>query len=123
MRSRAELIKAEEERKAALAQLAEIESKTAQFETEAKTVREKAAQEVAAEKSRITEQTATDIQKIRAQAQSEIERNAQRARVELRRFSAEESIRLAEEKIKSAMNPQTDAQIVKAGIQSIGGLN
>ena len=41
----------------------------------------------------------------------------------LRRFSAEESIRLAEEKIKNVMNSETDSRLVKASIQSIGGLN
>lgn len=120
---RAELIKAEEERQAALAKLTDAEAKLARLDTEAKTVREKAAQEAAAEKARILEQTESDIQKLRAQAQSEIERNAQMARLELRRFSAEESIKLAEEKIKSAMNTEADARLVKAGIQSIGGLN
>lgn len=120
---RAELIKAEEERQAALAKLNETEAKLARLDTEAQTIRENAAREAAAEKTRVTEQTEADIQKIRAQTQSEIERDTQRARAELRRFSAEESIRLAEEKIKAAMNAETDARLVKANIQTIGGLN
>lgn len=120
---RAELIKAEEERQAALAQLTEAEAKMARLDTESKTVRQKASQEAAAEKSRIAAQTDSDMQKIRAQANSEIERGAQQARADLRRFSAEESIRLAEEKIKSAISTEADARLVKANIQSIGGLN
>ncbi|MGI8470256.1 MAG: hypothetical protein ACR2N3_17590 [Pyrinomonadaceae bacterium] len=119
---RAELIKAEAEKQAALAQLTDAEAKLARTDAEAKNIREKAALDAAAEKTRIGEQTETDIQKIRARSQSEIERGAQQARTGLRRFSAEESIRLAEEKIKSQMNTEADARLVKAGIQSIGGL-
>lgn len=120
---RAELIKAEEEHQAALAKLTEAEAKLARLDEESKNVREKSAQSAAAEKTRISEQTETDVQKIRAQADAEIDRSGQQARAELRRFSAEESIRLAEENIKSAMNTEADARLVKAGIQSIGGLN
>lgn len=120
---RAELIKAEEEKQAALARLTETEAKLARLDEEARSVREKSAQEAAAEKARILEQTEADVQKIRTQAENEIARNAQQARADLRRFSAEESIRLAEERIKSAMNSEADARLVKANIQSIGGLN
>ena len=120
---RGELIKAEQERQAALTQLAAAEAKMAQLDMESRTVSEKAARAAVVEKTRIAEQTDSDIKKIRAQAQSEIEREAQQARTDLRRFSAEESIRLAEEKIRATINTEADARLVKAGIQSIGGLN
>jgi F0F1-type ATP synthase membrane subunit b/b' len=120
---RLELVRAEEERQAALAELAATEAKLARLDTEASEIRQKAAQEADAEKRRILEQTEADINKLRAQAQSEIERLSQQARLELRRYSAEESIRLAEEKIKQEITPDKDARLVKANIQSIGGLN
>ena len=60
---------------------------------------------------------------MREQTENEIERLAKQSKLELRRFSAEESIRLAEEKIKNVMNSDTDSRLVKASIQSIGGLN
>ena len=120
---RAELIKAEAERQAALARLTATEAKIAQLETEAETIRQRAAREADAEKRRINEQTEFEIGKLREQAESEIERAGKQIKTELRRFSAEESIRLAEEKIKREINPEKDAQLVKANIQSIGGLN
>ncbi|MGI8495958.1 MAG: hypothetical protein ACR2L1_11715 [Pyrinomonadaceae bacterium] len=120
---RAELIKAEEERQSALAQLTAAEAKLARLNLEAASVREKSAQEADAEKRRILEQTEADINKMRNQAQSEITRLSQQAKSELRKFSAEESIRLAEEKIKQEITPEKDAQIVRGSIQSIGGLN
>jgi len=120
---RAELIRAEEEKQAALAQLTTTEAKLIRLETEAAEVRERAAQEASVEKARISEQTEFEIGKLRSQATSEIERSSQLARLELRRFSAEESIRLAEEKIRREINAEKDARLVRANIQSIGGLN
>jgi len=120
---RAELIKAEAEKQAALAQLTSTEAKLARLDAEAQAIRERAEQEANAEKSRINEQTEFEANKLREQAMSEIERKSQLARHELRRFSAEESIRLAEEKIKAKITDEADTRLVKASIQSIGGLN
>jgi len=120
---RAELIRAEEKRQAALAQLTATEAKLARQETETADILRKAEQEASAEKERIAAQTEFEIKKLREQAQSEIERTSKLARAELRRFSAEESIRLAEEKIRREINPEKDARLVTASIQSIGGLN
>jgi F0F1-type ATP synthase membrane subunit b/b' len=120
---RAELIKAEAEKQAALAQLTATEAKFARLDAEAQAVRQRAEQEAAAERLRIAEQTEFEINKLREQAASEIERKNQLARLNLRRFSAEESIRLAEEKIKAEITDEKDARLVKANIQSIGGLN
>lgn len=120
---RAELIKAEEQRRSAVQKLTETEAKMANLNAEVSGVREKAAQEAAAEKSRIAEQTTAEVNKIRTQAESEIERTTNHAKAELRRFSAEESIRRAEEIIKQNINAEADAHIVKTNIQSIRGLN
>ena len=38
-------------------------------------------------------------------------------------YSAEESIRLAEAKLRSQINGESDAVLVKANIAEIGGLN
>lgn len=120
---RAELIRAEEARQAALARLTETEAKLARLETEATAIRQKAEQEAGAEKVRIAQQTEEEIKKMREQAQSEIARIAKQTRLELRRFSAEESIRRAEELIKAGMNAEADSKLVRRNIQSIGGLS
>lgn len=120
---RAELIKAEQEKQAALAELTAAEAKLARLESETKEILAHARHEADAEKARIAEQTIQDIARMRSQAQSEIDRLAMQVKSELRRYSAEESIRLAEAKIKSLMTPEKDAHLVRANIQSIGGLN
>ncbi|HQU81587.1 MAG TPA: ATP synthase F0 subunit B [Pyrinomonadaceae bacterium] len=120
---RADLIKAEEEKQAALSKLTSMEAKLAALDNEKNEVLQKAKQEAEAEKNRLTTQTEFEVGRLREQTENEISRLSQQAKVELRRFSAEESIRLAEEKLKAQMNAEKDALLVKANIQQIGGLN
>ncbi len=120
---RAELIKAEEEKQAALAQLKTAEAKLAQLESEKKAIIQKAKDEAAAEKQRQAESVGLEIRRLSEQSESELARINNQTRSELRRFSAEESIRLAEEKLRSRIDPAKDAKLVKANIQEIGGLN
>ncbi len=120
---RAELIKAEQEKQSALAQLTSTEAKIARLDAEAEAIRQRAVAEAEAEKSRISEQTEFEVGKMREQANGEIERQNKLVQTQLRRFSAEESVRLAEEKIRREINSEKDARLVKASIESIGGLN
>ncbi|MBV9217558.1 MAG: hypothetical protein JO053_15430 [Acidobacteria bacterium] len=120
---RADLIRAEEEKKAALARLTSAEGKLAQLETEKENILTKAKDEAAFEKKRVAAETKADTERLRAQAEAELARLASQTRVELRRFSAQESIRLAEEKLRKQIDGKADARLVKASISEIGGLN
>ncbi len=120
---RAELIKAEKEKQAALAKLTVAEAKLAQLENEKASVLQKAKDEAAAETKRLAESTAAEIERLRQQTEAELRRLAGQSRAELKRFSAQESIRLAEEKIRARINGDSDSRLVKASIQEIGGLN
>ena len=120
---RAELIRAEQEKQAALAKLTTAEGKLAQLDTEKENILAKAKEEAAAEKKRLADHTKADVQRLKAQAEADLARVVAQQRNELRRFSAEESIRKAEEKLRSAIDKKTDARLVKAGIAEIGGLN
>lgn len=120
---RAELIKAEEEKQSALKQLTSAEAKLAGLENEKATVLKKAAAEAEAEKRRLAEQAEWDVKKMQEQTGGEISRLQKQTMAQLRRFSAEESVRLAEEKLRAQIDTAKDAQLVKSGIASIGGLN
>lgn len=120
---RAELIKAEQQKQAALAQLTAAEVRMAQLDADSAGVLEKAKQEAASEKTRIEKETENEVKKLREQAENEIERSVSQVKKQLRRFSAEESIRLAEEKIRRDINAEKDSRLVKANIEAIGGLN
>lgn len=120
---RAELIRAEQEKQAALAKLTTAEGKLAQLETEKENILSRAKEEATLEKKRLAEQTKADVQRLKAQAEADLTRFAHQQRNELRRFSAEESVRRAEEKLRSAIDGKADARLVKASIAEIGGLN
>lgn len=120
---RADLIKAEQEKRAALERLTAIEARLAQLESEKQSILDKAKEEAESERRRVSEQTRLDIVRLREQADAEIARLSTQKKAELRRFSAEESIRLAEQKLRSQIGADTDARLVRASIQEIGGLN
>jgi F-type H+-transporting ATPase subunit b len=120
---RAELIKAEEEKQSALKKLTSTEAKLAGLENEKAAVLKKAREEAEAEKRRLAEQAEWDVQKLQEQVEGEVSRLQKQTVARLRRFSAEESVRLAEEKLREQIDTQKDAQLVKSGIASIGGLN
>ena len=120
---RAELIKAEQDKQAALADLTATEAKLAGIPNERSAILARAKEEAEAEKQNIARQTEIDLVKLREQADSELNRLAQQNRVELRRFSAEESVRLAEEKLRRKINVDNDAALVKSSIEAIGGLS
>lgn len=120
---RADLIRAEQERQAALAQLTATEAKLAQVENEKAALLQKAKDEAAADKKRQAEAAELEIKRITEQTEGELARLDNQALAELRRFSAEESVRLAEEKLRARIDAGNDSRLVKANIQEIGGLN
>jgi len=120
---RAELIKAEEEKQAALSQLTSAEAKLAVLDTEKAEILKKANAEAEAEKQRLVAQADVEIEKLREQTGGEITRLTKVTRARLRRFSAEESIRLAEERLRAQIDADKDVQLIRSGISSIGGLS
>ncbi len=120
---RAELILAEEEKNAALAKLAAAEAKLAELETEKAEILKWEKSDSEAEKARLAEQTAIEIERMRLQSESELARLSAQTFAGLRRFSAEESIRLAEEKLRAQIDGEMDERLVRSSISEIGGLN
>jgi len=115
-----ELLRAREERDQALAKLAEVESRFASLDAEVARVKEKARAEAEAEKQRIAAATEEEITKTREQAKKDIESAGKAARHELRRFAAEESVRLAEELLEREMKPEDDARLTSLSVEEIG---
>jgi F0F1-type ATP synthase membrane subunit b/b' len=125
LRSRSEGIKRElerarHERDQALAKLAEVEARFADLDAEVARINEKAKAEAEAEKQRINSATEGEIAKIREQAKREIESAGKAARHELRRFAAQESVRLAEEILKREIGPDDDARLTNLNVQELG---
>lgn len=118
---RRELMRAQEERNAALAKLEEVEGRLASLGAEVETIRAQAEREAAEERARIERATEDEIRKLREQARREIENTGKVARAELQAFAAEQSIRLAEEMIRQNISPEDDARLVKQYVEELGG--
>ena len=119
---RRDLMRAQEERNAALAKLEEVEARLGRLDEEVSSVREKAHKDALLEKERIAHAAEEDAQKLRDQAVREIESAGKAARQELRRFTSEQSVRLAEAMIRRDIRPEDDAHLVELSIDELGGV-
>ncbi len=119
----AELIAAQADRESAMKTLEDAEAKFSMLDSERLNIKDKAFQDGEAEKARIAEQTASEIEKIKLNASTEIAGVTQSAKRELRRYSADEAIKLAEQMIKEKIGTAESAQLVKTSIDGLGGTN
>lgn len=119
---RSDLMRAEEERAAAESRLEEVKGRLARLDTEVEAIRANAQKEAAEERARVERATEAEIRKIREQARREIESAAKAARAELRTFTAEQSVRLAEEMIRRDIRPEDDAHLAREYVEELGGV-
>ena len=115
-----ELARAQDERNQALAKLAEVEARFADLDAEVAAIKERAKVEGKVERERIQLATEEEIARIREQAKKEIESAGKAARHELRRFAATESVRLAEEILKTEIGPADDARLTSQSVRELG---
>jgi F0F1-type ATP synthase membrane subunit b/b' len=116
-----ELARAQQERDAALAKLKEVEDRLARLDADVATIKEQSLREVAEERERIAQSTETEITKLSEQATREIESAGKAAKKDLRRYTAEQSVRLAEEIVRREMKPEDDARLIANNIEELGG--
>jgi ATP synthase F0 subunit b len=119
---RRELMRAREERDAANAKLEEVKARLANLDAEVASVREQARREAEAEAERIRRSADEEADKLREQARREIESAGKAARQELRRYAAEQSVRLAEEMIRRDIRPEDDQRLVNRQVEELGGI-
>ena len=104
-----------------MAQLAEVEARFANLDGEIAKVKERTAMEAAGERERVRVATEEEVSKLRDQAKREIESAGKAARHELRRFAADESVRLAEEILVREIKPDDDVRLTSQSVQELGG--
>jgi F0F1-type ATP synthase membrane subunit b/b' len=115
-----ELEKARQERDAALEKLKEVEERLTGLNDQIASINENTKREAAAERERIAKATEEEVAKLTTQGQREIENAARTARKDLQRFTAEQSVRLAEEMLKREMRPEDDARLIARNIEEMG---
>ncbi|HEX8178919.1 MAG TPA: ATP synthase F0 subunit B [Pyrinomonadaceae bacterium] len=118
---RKELMRAQEERQAALLKLEEVNARLARLHDEVATVRAQSEREAAQERERIARATEEDARRLREQAQREIESAGKAARLELRRYAAEQSVALAEQLIRRDLRHDDDERLMRDYITELGG--
>ncbi len=116
-----ELTRAQQERDAALVKLKEVEERLSLLDTEVANIKQQSVREAAEERERIARLTETEITRLSEQASREIESAGKAAKKDLRRYAAEQSVRLAEEIVRREMKPEDDARLIANNIEELGG--
>ncbi len=115
-----ELARAKQERDLALSKLAEVEGRLAHLDEETASIKVKAQAEAEAEKQRLSVATEKELTRIREQATREIESAAKAAKHDLRKFAAQESVRLAENILTREIRPEDDTALANRNVQELG---
>ena len=117
---RRELLKAREERDEAVRKLTEVQARLERLDAEVAAIQDQARSEAQAERERIARETERDILKLREQAQREILGAGKVARHELRRFAAQQSVKLAEEIVRREIRSEDDARLIELNVEQLG---
>jgi F-type H+-transporting ATPase subunit b len=101
------------------ARAAAIERRLAGLESEIRSLRASAHEEIAAEGGRISRETMHHLQRIQAQSAQEIELMSRAASAELRKYSAELALDLAQQRIRSRMTQDTQNSLADKFLQDL----
>ena len=116
---RKDMVESEQQRQKAEAQAAAVDRRLANLEKEIAALRGEAQAEAQAENQRMGRHTAAEIAKIQAHAERDIASAGQAARTELKRYSAQLAVELAERKIRARMTPQTQDALVRGFVRDL----
>ena len=106
------IAEAAQAKKDAEARAAAIELRLQNLQTEIDSLRQTARAEMASEGDRIRHETEHRLRRIQEQSQQEIVQMTRAARDELRKYSAQLAIGLAEQRIRSRMTPEVQQNLV-----------
>ena len=114
-----DMLESQEARREAEARAAEVDRRMAALEGEIAALRAESQREADSETQRLARHTADEIAKIQAHAEQEIVSAGKAARMELKRYSAELAVRLAEDRIRSRMTPQTQEALIRGFVRDL----
>jgi F-type H+-transporting ATPase subunit b len=110
---RKDMVEAQEARRQAEARAADVDRRLASLDNEIAALRAESQKEAQSETERLARHTAAEIAKLQAHAEQEIAAAGKAARMELKRFSAQLAIQLAEQRIRARMTPETQEALVR----------
>jgi F-type H+-transporting ATPase subunit b len=118
---REEMASAAESGKEAEARAAAVERRLQNLEAEIAALRTESQQQAQAEAERLAQATSAEIAKIQASAGQEIASAGKAARMELRSYSAQLAVRLAEQRVRSRMNAGVQEELVRGFVEDLQG--
>ena len=98
---------------------AEIEKRIADLGKEIESLRATGRREMAAENERLRQETGQQLAKIQARAEQEIASAAKAARAELKAYSAELALELAEQKLRARMTAEAGHGLVAGFVKDL----
>jgi len=113
------MIEADAARAESDAKVAEVNRRLANLQSEIEAMRHNAQQEAEAEAERARREATAELAKIQAHLTEEIASASKAARLELRRYSAELALGLAEQKITARVSPDTQDRLVKTFVATM----
>jgi F-type H+-transporting ATPase subunit b len=113
------MVEADEARAEAEAKVADVDRRLANLEAEIEALRHDARLEEEAEAQRAQRDAAAEMAKVQAQLADEVAAAGKAAALELRRYSAELALGLAEHKIATRMSPEIQGRIVKSFVTQL----
>jgi F-type H+-transporting ATPase subunit b len=116
---REEIVQGEDARQEAERRAAEVDSRLANLEVDLAGLRAESQKEAEREVERMRQRTAAEMARVRAQAEQEIDAAGKTARGELKRYAAELAIGLAERKIRTRMNAETQDGLVAGFVHEL----
>ena len=109
-----------EMRRQAEARAAEIEARLSRLDQEIGELRAHAKSEIATEGERVRAETEHHLEKIRAAAEQEIASATKAARLDLKAYSADLALGLAEQKIRNRLTPEVQAGLLASFVHGLG---
>jgi len=110
---------AEAARAASDAKVAEVDRRLANLQAEIEVLRRNAQEEAEADAQRVRREAAAEMAKIQSHIAEEIAAAGKSATLELRRYSADLALGLAERKIAARLSPETQDRLVKSFVASM----
>ncbi len=114
-----DISESEQIRRDAEARAAEVDRRLANLGADIAALREESEREAQSETERQAAHTAAEIAKIQAHATHEIAAAQKAARMDLRRYSGELAVELAEQKIRARMTPATQDHLVRGFVRDL----
>jgi len=114
-----EIAEARRMRQEAQARAAEMERRLARIEADIEELRQQARRQLAEEHQRIQRETEESIARLQQGAEFEIQTALRKARKELQAYAAELALRVAQQKVRSRLDPPAHRGLVEALIRDL----